>query len=208
MAQNLSRLRESASQTAGPYVHIGATPNFIGIENVYPADLGTAPVPAAAQGEHIILTGRVFDGAGSVLRDALIEIWQADANGLYPGRGEYRGDADANFPGWFRQPVDAVTGEYRFRTVKPGAVPFSDGRPMAPHISFWIVARGINIGLHTRLYFGDEADANAADPLLMRVEQRQRVATLIAARGEQDGMACYRFDVYLQGDRETVFLDI
>jgi protocatechuate 3,4-dioxygenase alpha subunit len=208
MVRSLSRLKESPSQTAGPYVHIGTTPNFISIGNVFPVDLGAQPVSAQAKGERIILTGRVFDGVGTPLRDALIEIWQADANGLYPGRGEHRGDADPHFGGWFRQPVDAGTGAYRFETIKPGRVPFFDGRAMAPHVTFWIVARGINIGLQTRLYFGDESAANAADPLLARVEQRQRVATLIAARSEEKGVPCYTFDIHLQGDKETVFLDI
>jgi protocatechuate 3,4-dioxygenase alpha subunit len=208
VAQTLTRLMESPSQTAGPYVHIGATPNFCGITGVYPEDLGAAPVLAEVQGERVILTGRVFDGAGSVVRDAMIEIWQADVDGRYPGRGEHRGSADPHFPGWCRQPVDGNTGEYVFHTIKPGAVPYFDGRKMAPHVSFWIVARGINVGLHTRLYFADEAAANAADPLLARVEQRQRVASLIAARSEKDGVPCYTFDIYLQGDKETVFLDI
>jgi len=208
MVQPLNRLKETPSQTAGPYVHIGAVPNACGIHNVYPADLGTAPVPEAAQGERIIITGHVIDGAGTPLKDALIEIWQADANGLYPGRGEHRGTAGPHFPGWFRQPVDGVTGRYRFETIKPGAVPYVDGRKMAPHITFWIVARGINLGLHTRLYFGDETSANEADPLLARIEHRHRVATLIAPRGVEDGMPCYHFDIHLQGDKETVFLDI
>ncbi len=208
MVQSLNRLKESPSQTAGPYVHIGTTPNFIGIKSVYAEDLGLRPVPAEAQGERIIVTGRIFDGAGAVLRDALVEIWQADANGLYPGRGEHRGEADPNFPGWFRQPVDGVTGLYRFETIKPGQVPYLDGRRMAPHITFWIVARGINIGLHTRLYFGDEQAANETDPLLSRVELKARVATLIAEAGEENGVPCYKFDIHLQGDKETIFLDI
>ncbi len=208
MAQPLSRLKETPSQTAGPYVHIGATPNFAGIGAVYPSDLGSLPVSPKTQGERIILTGQVFDGAGVPLRDALIEIWQADANGLHAGHGEHRGVADEYFNGWMRQPVDGTTGLYRFETIKPGQVPFADGRMMAPHVSFWIVARGINVGLHTRLYFGDEEPANAADPLLARIELRHRVATLIAARGEQGDVPCYRFDIHLQGDNETVFLDI
>jgi protocatechuate 3,4-dioxygenase alpha subunit len=83
-------------------------------------------------------------------------------------------------------------------------VPFIDGRLMAPHITVWIVARGINIGLHTRLYFGDEEAANAEDQVLARIEHRSRVQTLIA---ERDGDA-YRFDIHLQGDNETVFFDI
>ena len=208
MAQTFNRLKESPSQTAGPYVHIGTTPHFIGIHSVYPEDLGAGTCPATAKGERIILTGQVLDGSGSPLRDALIETWQADAEGLYPGRGEYRGKADPNFPGWFRQPVDGVTGIYRFETIKPGGVPYMDGRKMAPHISFWIVARGINIGLHTRLYFSDEQNTNAVDPLLSRIELKVRIPTLIATRGEENGVPCYRFDIHLQGENETIFLDI
>jgi protocatechuate 3,4-dioxygenase alpha subunit len=208
MVQPFRRLRESPSQTAGPYVHIGAAPNFSGIEGVFPHDLGSLPLPAEAQGQRIAVTGRVFDGAGSPIRDALIEIWQADAQGLYPGPGERRGQADPHFPGWFRQPVDTTTGIYRFETIKPGIVPYFDGRPMAPHISFWIVARGINIGLHTRLYFGDEDEANAADPILARIEHRVRVPTLIATLSDVGSVPTYTFDIRLQGENETVFFDI
>ncbi|HJO52426.1 MAG TPA: protocatechuate 3,4-dioxygenase subunit alpha, partial [Sulfitobacter pontiacus] len=111
--------------------------------------------------------------------------------------------ADPNFTGWGRKAGDYDTGEWQFDTIRPGAVPFPDGRMMAPHISLWIVARGINIGLNTRMYFPD-AD-NSADPLLTRIEHQNRVATLIAER-ETDGV--YRFDIYLQGEKETVFLDV
>lgn len=208
MAQSLNRLKESPSQTAGPYVHIGTTPNFIGIRSVYAEDLGARPCPPEAKGEHIIITGQIFDGTGTPLRDALVEIWQADADGLYPGRGERRGEADVHFPGWFRRPVDGDTGIYRFETIKPGCVPYVDGRKMAPHITFWVVARGINTGLHTRLYFSDEQEANAVDPLLGRVELKVRIPTLIASRGEENGVPCYKFDIHLQGDKETIFLDI
>ena len=79
---------------------------------------------------------------------------------------------------------------------------------MAPHITVWIVARGLNIGLHTRLYFSDEASANAEDPVLARIDPRDRVTTLIASRGEQAGLPCYTFDIRLQGPDETVFLDV
>jgi protocatechuate 3,4-dioxygenase alpha subunit len=115
-----------------------------------------------------------------------------------------RGAADPNFTGWGRCPTRAEDGVYSFETIKPGKVPFKDGRKQAPHITFWIVARGINLGLHTRMYFPEESEANAADPLLQRIEHRDRVATLIAAR---DG-ATYTFDIRLQGENETVFLDI
>jgi protocatechuate 3,4-dioxygenase alpha subunit len=204
MAQNLDRLKETASQTAGPYVHIGLTPNFCEIGGVYDGDLGTAMVNDKTRGERIDIRIRIFDGAGMPLKDALVEIWQADADGLHNSPSELRGTADPNFAGWGRLPTDMTTGECVFHTVKPGRVPFKDGRLMAPHITLWIVARGINIGLHTRLYFGDEEAANAEDPVLQRIEHRARLETLIAPRNGNS----YSFDVHLQGERETVFFDI
>ena len=202
--QSLNRLKESPSQTAGPYVHIGCMPNFCGIKGVYPEDLGSTMVNALTRGERISVTGIVYDGTGTPLKDAMIEIWQADADGLYPSPEEHRGTADPNFTGWGRKASDYASGEWAFETVKPGAVPFPDGRMMAPHISLWIVARGINIGLQTRLYFEDEADANANDPILTRLEHQNRVRTLIA---KKTGDGSYRFDIYLQGENETVFFD-
>ncbi|TIU29520.1 MAG: protocatechuate 3,4-dioxygenase subunit alpha [Mesorhizobium sp.] len=203
MAQSLDRLKESPSQTAGPYVHIGLTPNFCGIGGVYPSDLGSTMVNDQTKGERIDLRIRVLDGTGTPLKDALIEIWQADSNGLYNSPAELRCAADPNFQGWGRQPNDMETGVCLFQTIKPGRVPFRDGRLMAPHITLWIVARGINIGLHTRLYFSDEEEANAEDPILARIEHRVRVPTLIAERQGDT----YVFDVHLQGEKETVFFD-
>ena len=204
MVQSLNTLKESASQTAGPYVHIGCTPNFLGMDGVYPEDLGRAMVNDKTKGERITVTGRVIDGTGTPLKDALIEIWQADADGLYNSPSELRGSADPNFTGWGRQPTDLTTGVFRFETIKPGRVPFGDGRDQAPHISFWIVARGINLGLNTRMYFADEDAANEEDPILARLEHKVRVPTLIAGRQGDT----YTFDIYLQGDRETIFFDI
>lgn len=204
MAQPLSRLKESPSQTAGPYVHIGLMPNFVGIGGVFPQDLGATMVNAKTHGERIVINGTVFDGGGAPVRDCVVEIWQADADGLYSSPSETRGTADPNFTGWGRSPADPETGRYHFETVKPGRVPFTDGRMQAPHVGFLILARGINLGLNTRLYFGDETEANAADPLLGRIEQKDRVATLIAPRSG----GTYTFDIHLQGPRETVFLDI
>ncbi|WP_340241463.1 protocatechuate 3,4-dioxygenase subunit alpha [Sulfitobacter pontiacus] len=200
--QELTQLKESPSQTAGPYVHIGCVPNFCDITGVYPEDLGARMVNTETKGERITVKGTIYDGTGTPLKDALVEIWQADAAGLYPGN-DPRGAADPNFTGWGRQAGDYDTGEWQFDTIRPGTVPFPDGRMMAPHISLWIVARGINIGLNTRMYFPD-AD-NSADPLLTRIEHQNRVATLIAEK-ETDGV--YRFDIYLQGEKETVFLDV
>ena len=202
--QRLDHLRESPSQTAGPYVHIGCTPNFTGIE-IYGGDLGASMKTGPVQGQEITIKGCVYDGMGTPLRDAMIEIWQPDAAGLFPSANETRGTPDPNFTGFGRSAGDMDTGEFTFETVKPGAVPFPDGRMQAPHITAWIVARGINIGLHTRIYFEDESDANAADPILTRLEHQSRIQTLLA-RKETDG--CYRFDIHLQGAHETVFFDI
>ena len=205
MVQPLYRLKESPSQTAGPYVHIGCVPNFCDIGGVYPEDLGASLVNADTKGERITVRGTVYDGTGTALKDAMIEIWQADAAGIYPSPEDPRGGADPNFTGFGRKAGDYGTGEWVFETVKPGRVPFKDGRMMAPHITFWVVARGINTGLHTRLYFPDEEAANAEDPVLARIEHRHRVQTLIA---EKVADGDYRFDIHLQGEKETVFFDI
>lgn len=205
MVQSLQYLKESASQTAGPYVHIGCTPNFTGIEGVYETDLGAGPMATEqTRGERITIRGRVIDGTGTPLKDAMVEIWQADADGLYNSPSETRGKADPHFFGWGRCPADMTTGEFVFETIKPGRVPFRDGRLMAPHVTLWIVARGINIGLHTRMYFSDEEEANAEDPVLGRIEHRVRVVTLIGKR-EGDTVT---FDIHLQGENETIFFDI
>ncbi len=96
-----------------------------------------------------------------------------------------------------------------FETIKPGRVPGRRGhRMMAPHVNLWIVARGINIGLNTRMYFADEAAANAEDPVLRLIEPEERRKTLIAPRATRDGQVVYRFDIHLQGDKETVFFDV
>ncbi|MEL6680439.1 MAG: protocatechuate 3,4-dioxygenase subunit alpha, partial [Pseudomonadota bacterium] len=166
--------KETASQTAGPYVHIGLAPRAAGFES-YDTDLGGEIAGPDAAGERIRVEGTVFDGSGSPVRDALIEVWQADADGSYAG-------ASPGFTGWGRVAPDFETGRWAFDTIKPGRVTGRDGLAMAPHIALWIVARGINVGLHTRLYFDDEAEANATDPVLTLVEMVTRRRTLIAVR--------------------------
>ncbi len=204
MSRFADTFKETASQTAGPYVHIGCTPNVIGNTGVWDADLGASMVNERTQGERIAIEGQVIDGSGTVLRDAMLEIWQADAAGLFNSRSETRGVADPEFTGWGRRAVDFDTGTFRFETIKPGRVPWIDGRLQAPHVMVWIVARGFNLGLHTRMYFSDEDAANAEDPVLARIEHKVRVPTLI---GKRDGDTV-RFDIRLQGDNETVFFDI
>lgn len=199
---------ETASQTGGPYVHIGLAPQQAGFdifENNFGADLCTP----ATLGERIAIEGQVIDGSGAVLRDVLLEIWQANAAGRYAHPGDLQGKPlDEAFRGWGRGGADFDTGLYRFDTIKPGPVAGRKGQMQAPHINVWVVARGINMGLNTRLYFSDEAVANATDPVLNSIEWVQRRATLIAQRGERDGLAVYRFDIRLQGEGETVFFDI
>ena len=204
MPQPLDVLKETPSQTAGPYVHIGLMPNFVGVHGAHAEDLGGRMINDKTKGERITIEGRVIDGGGEPLRDCVVEIWQADAAGLYPSPSESRCTADPNFTGWGRAASDPHSGEFRFETIKPGRVPFPDGRMQAPHLSLWIIARGINVGLNTRLYFGDEAEANAADPILARIEQRSRVQTLIARRSGN----LFALDIHLQGPDETVFFDI
>jgi protocatechuate 3,4-dioxygenase alpha subunit len=231
MVQPLNYLRETASQTAGPYVHIGLAPGAAGFE-IFEKELGTDIAGPNAKGERITVEGMVYDGTGSPVKDVLIEVWQANAAGIYAHPEDRRsGEVEEGFRGWGRVISDFDTGLWRFETVKPGGVPARAGmsnlrpaseeeqkdahgrghqglRAMAPHLNLWTVARGVNIGLSTRMYFGDEAEPNGKDPVLNLVEQVDRRATLIAERTVRDGKPVYRFDIRLQGEGETVFLDV
>lgn len=206
MPQTLDYIRETASQTAGPYVHIGLAPGAAGLD-VYARELGWDIAGPNAAGERIRVEGLVLDGTGSPVKDALMECWQANAAGHY-AHPEGGGPVEEGFRGWGRAVTDFDTGTWAFETVKPGATPWPDGRPQAPHLNLWIVARGINVGLQTRMYFDDEAEANAADPVLNLIEWENRRGTLIARRAMRDGAPVYRFDIRLQGDGETVFFDV
>ncbi|WP_412558970.1 protocatechuate 3,4-dioxygenase subunit alpha [Thalassospira sp. MIT1370] len=209
MVQPLEYLKETASQTAGPYVHIGLIPKQAGFD-IFENDFTNIMADENTRGERIIIEGRVIDGTGTPLRDALLEIWQANADGRYNHEldRQNRGEIDANFRGWGRTGTDFDTAVYRFETIKPGVVTGRNGRDMAPHVNFWIVARGINIGLNTRMYFGDEQNANEVDPVLNLIEQAERRKTLIATRDDSGAVPVYRFDIVLQGENETVFFDI
>ncbi len=203
MLNQVAPYKENPSQTAGPYVHIGMTPNWLGIKGVYPEDLGSVMLTPGTEGERIVLGGHITDGSGAPVADAVVEVWQADANGAFAPDPAPVGTGVPHFLGFGRQPVDEK-GAFRFETIKPGRVPGPDGKLQAPHVTLWIVARGINIGLHTRLYFGDETDANGEDPVLRRVPEGRR-KTLIA---KVAGPGHYALDIRLQGDDETVFFDI
>jgi protocatechuate 3,4-dioxygenase alpha subunit len=205
----LPHFPETPSQTAGPYVHIGLIPNQAGFD-IFKNNFGGDIAGPGVAGERIIIEGRIFDGAGHATKDVLIETWQANASGRYNHPADRQDKPlDTAFRGWARTGTDFETGVYRIRTIKPGKVAGRRGRKtMAPHINFWIASRGINIGLATRMYFGDEVAANEQDPVLNIIEQPERRKTLIAPRSERDGTTIYTFDIHLQGAHETVFFDV
>lgn len=195
---------QTASQTAGPFVHIGLMPWAAGREIGLPT-LGGDIAGPDAPGTRIVVTGRVTDGFGAPVRDMIIEIWQADAGGIYPSPGDPRSaDVARGFRGFGRVCTDPDGGGFEIRTIKPGPVPGRHRRAQAPHLNLWLLARGVNAGLATRMYFADEAEANAADPVLGLIDPARRVDTLLAGSVEPGR---YAFDIRLQGEDETVFLD-
>jgi len=208
MAQPLNYLKETASQTAGPYVHIGLIPGMAGFD-IFEKNFTNILAGPNTSGERITLEGKVLDGTGTPLRDVLLEIWQANAAGRYNHPADRSpGVIDEDFRGWGRAGSDFETGLIALETIKPGATIDKAGRKCAPHVNVWIVARGINIGLNTRIYFSDEEAANAADPVLNLIEQPVRRSTLIAKRSARAGKVVYDFTINLQGPDETVFFDV
>jgi protocatechuate 3,4-dioxygenase alpha subunit len=182
------------SQTVGPFLEIGL-----------PWPDGPCVVPEGTTGA-ITITGQVFDGAGDPVSDALVETWQADPDGGFAHPDDPRGAAGPGFQGFGRCPT-GPDGSYRIVTLKPGALPSPGGGTEAPHLDVSVFARGLLDRVVTRVYFPDEAPANAADPVLASIADPARVATLIA-RPDPDAPARLRFDIHLQGDQETVFFDV
>jgi len=191
---------QTPSQTVGPYFAYGLTPEQYGyrLASIAGADLRTPD----AEGQRIRIEGRVFDGAGAAVNDAMIEIWQADARGRYAHPADPRGNKAFRGFGRCGTGTDAEC-RFVFDTVKPGAV---DER-QAPHVNVIVFMRGLLTHLYTRIYFADEEAANAGDPVLQSVPAARR-DTLIAQRNERDGVPVYSFDIHMQGDRETVFFDV
>jgi protocatechuate 3,4-dioxygenase alpha subunit len=191
------KLIPTPSQTVGPFFHLGlAHPEW--------ADL-TADDSA---GERIRIEGRVIDGDGAPVPDALIEVWQANAAGRYNHPDDRQTDKplDPRFRGFGRVATDAE-GRFRVVTIKPGPVPGRGNALQAPHVNVALFARGLLKHLYTRIYFADEA-ANAGDPLLSSIEDEAARRSLLARREPGAGPALYRFDIVLQGDDETAFLDV
>lgn len=158
-------------------------------------------------GERIVLVGRLLDGEGAPVVDALVELWQANRHGRYahPADGRREFPLDPHFQGFGRVATGA-DGGFRFVTVKPGKVPGPDNRLQAPHMNLTIFAAGLLSHLHTRMYFDDEADANTKDPVLELVDKSRR-GSLVASREPTAERVIYRFNIHLQGHAETVFFD-
>ena len=190
------------SQTVGPFFKYGLTPH--GQYEWNDAFTNNLVTPDAS-GDRVRVEGRVFDGDGQPVPDAMLEIWQADAQGRFADPQDKRALPNATFRGFGRCGTDA-NGAYAFDTIKPGSVPGPDGKPQAPHLLLAVFARGMLRHLYTRVYFGDEA-GNAGDPVLALVPTDRR-ATLIASRVPGNGNAVYQLDLRLQGDGETVFFDV
>lgn len=187
----------TASQTVGPFFHDCLLRDG--------AHLPTLAGPDTV-GERIRIVGRVLDGDGAPVPDALIEIWQANAAGRYNHPLDRRDlPLDPNFTGYGRTGTNA-DGGYWFDTIRPGAVPFDTGQMQAPHICVAVLGRGLLNHLFTRLYFADDRAA-ASDPVLQLVPAARR-STLLAVREETGDTPTYRFDIVLQGEGETVFFNL
>jgi protocatechuate 3,4-dioxygenase alpha subunit len=188
------------SQTVGPFFAYCLTPKAYGYAEIITNDLLTED----AAGERIRIEGRVFDGDGQPVSDAMIEIWQADGDGRYPHTADRRARPNTRFKGFGRSNTNGE-GRYSFTTVKPGPVLGPNGAMQAPHVNVNVFARGLLNRLFTRIYFEGEA-ANATDPILKLVPEDAR-GTLVARRAGQGSEATYTFDIHLQGKNETVFFD-
>lgn len=192
--------KETPSQTVGPYFAYGLCPQQydFDLKSLFTPELAA---PDAA-GEHITLIGHVFDGDGNAVHDAMLEFSQVDTEGCYPSTSAEI--ARTGFRGFARVGTGTDAQQrYVVRTVKPARANAGD----APHIDVIVTMRGMLTHTFTRVYFDDETAANATDPVLSSVPAERR-ATLVARRDERAGSVVYHFDIYMQGERETVFFDL
>jgi protocatechuate 3,4-dioxygenase, alpha subunit len=195
------------SQTVGPFFAYGLTPKGRAQwdpngEYSWKETVGDNLVTPDATGGKIRIEGRITDGDGAPINDAMLEIWQADGQGRYASPADKRARPNTQFKGFGRS-ATTKDGVFGFSTVKPGAVPGPKGAMQAPHIVVAIFSRGMLRQVYTRIYFADEA-ANASDPILALVPADRR-DTLIAKK-QADGV--YRFDIRVQGENETVFFEV
>jgi protocatechuate 3,4-dioxygenase alpha subunit len=184
---------QTPSQTVGPFFHF-ALPNEK-YETLF---------TDKTKGDRIEIEGRIVDGDGAPLPDAIIEIWQANSEGRYDHADDKQEEKalDPTFHGWGRSATDK-DGKFRFHTIKPGPVPGPGNTLQAPHVNVTVLARGMLKHLVTRLYFEGEK-LNADDPILARIGEPERRGTLVAKKSGGK----YVFDIVLQGDNETVFFDV
>jgi protocatechuate 3,4-dioxygenase alpha subunit len=187
---------QTPSQTVGPYFAYGLTAeqylyDYSSISN------GNLLINEQVKGERIIISGQIRDGAGNLIPDAMIEIWQADAEGNYlKDRSSFHGFGRL---GTGTHPQNT----FEFQTIKPGSV-----NGQAPHINIIVFMRGLLVHTYTRLYFSDESAANAVDPVLKSVDAERRHTLLANKSKRDDGCTTYEFNIYMQGEKETVFFDV
>jgi protocatechuate 3,4-dioxygenase alpha subunit len=194
-------LKQTPSQTVGPFFAYGLTPEQYGYP--FKNTVKNTLVETGTVGERIRIEGQIFDGEGELIPDAMVEIWQADAQGRYTHPDDDRG-SDPHFFGFGRIGTGTdPENRFFFDTIKPGAV---DDK-QAPHVNLIVFMRGMLVHAFTRTYFSDEVEANAKDPVLQSVPEDRR-GTLIARREDTPGGLVYRFDIHMQGDKETLFLDV
>jgi protocatechuate 3,4-dioxygenase, alpha subunit len=191
----MSSYRQTPPQTIGPFFHDALMRD--GVDDLDPEGLAGSP---------IVIEGTVCDGAGEMVGDAMVEIWQSDGAGRYRHPADGRSsDAPSSFIG-FGRVASADDGSFRVRTVMPGTVPGRDGTVQAPHLNVHLFARGLLDKVATRIYFDGHA-TNDADPVLASVPPERRDTLIANPDGQRQNVACFRFDIVLQGENETVFFD-
>lgn len=193
------KLKQTPSQTVGPFFAYGLTAEQYGYD--YNSIVNGSLAGKEYPGERIKIIGTVFDGAGKPVSDAMIELWQADENGVYQKQIDCTKNGFTGF-GRVGTGVDADS-RFSFTTIKPGSI----GENHAPHINVIIFMRGSLLQLYTRLYFSDEEEANKKDTLL-NMMPRERQHTLIAERKQNEGPTEYHFNIYMQGENETIFFQV
>ena len=186
-----TNLNETVSQTAGPFVHIGCTPNLIGINNIFKSDLGSKTFKNLERKNKINISGSVFDGNNKALLDVMIETWQCNEKGIYSSED-----------GFGRITSNSISGKYSLNTLKPGFNKNYDGTLQSPHIMFTLFARGINTPLITRMYF-NKTELKKDLKIYSKVKNKNK-ESLIAKKIDVNS---YLFNIYLQGDDETIFFD-
>ena len=195
----IEKLRQTPSQTIGPYFAYGLTAVQYGYD--FTSIIDNSLVNDANEEDIIYITGNVYDGDGKAVHDAMIEIWHADKDGRYISGYVQKSITKIPFKGLGRYGTGTdPRQQFLFKTVRPGMV-----KGQSPHVNVILFMRGSLNVLHTRMYFDDEQNNN--DPLLITVEPGRR-STLIAIKEVKEGKTFYHFNIHMQGEKETVFLDI